>query len=128
MSVRCQHVRGRDLGGPGEKVDCGQMHAYRTPHSPSMRSGRTLDDQVRPEDTHGRDTNTSLCGTVGGTEAGEDDGGRAAHRSEERLLFNVSFHNRCHVRIPFFSRPPRVSFSYACADRLLMPSCRNHGA
>lgn len=54
-------------------------------HVHGLRSRRTLDDQVRPEDTHGRDTDTSLCGTVGGTEAGEDDGGRAAHRSEERL-------------------------------------------
>ena len=47
---------------------------------------RTLDDQVRPEDTHGGNTNTGLCGTVGGTEAGEDDGGHASHRSKERLL------------------------------------------
>ena len=49
-------------------------------------SRRTLDDQVGPEHTHGRDTDTSLSGTVGSTEAGEDDGGSAAHRSEERLL------------------------------------------
>ena len=35
---------------------------------------RTLDDQVRAEDTHGADTDTSLGSTVGGTEAGEDDG------------------------------------------------------
>lgn len=53
-------------------------------------NGRTLDDQVGPEDTHSRDTNTGLSGTVGGTEAGEDDGGRAAHRSKERLLWYVS--------------------------------------
>jgi hypothetical protein len=53
----------------------------------------TLDDQVGPEHTHGRDTNTSLSGTVGSTEAGEDDGGSAAHRSEKRLLWHVS---KCH--------------------------------
>lgn len=47
---------------------------------------RTLDDQVGPEDTHGGNTDTSLSGTVGSAEAGEDDGGSAAHRSEERLL------------------------------------------
>lgn len=47
--------------------------------------GHTLDDQVGPENTHGRDTNTGLGGTVGGAEAGEDDGGRAAHRTEEGL-------------------------------------------
>ena len=35
---------------------------------------RTLDDQVRTEDTHGADTDTSLGGTVGGAETGEDDG------------------------------------------------------
>jgi hypothetical protein len=51
---------------------------------------RTLDDQVGPEHTHGRDTDTSLSGTVGSTEAGEDDGGSATHRSEERLLWLVS--------------------------------------
>ncbi len=46
---------------------------------------RTLDDQVRPENTHGGDAYTGLGGTVCGTEAGEDDGGHAAHRSKERL-------------------------------------------
>ena len=46
---------------------------------------RTLDDQVRAEDTHGRDTNTSLGGTVGSTKAGEDNGGGAAHGTEEGL-------------------------------------------
>ena len=45
----------------------------------------TLDDQVRAEDTHGRDTNTSLGGTVGSTKAGEDNGGGAAHGTEEGL-------------------------------------------
>jgi hypothetical protein len=35
---------------------------------------RTLDDQVRAEDTHGADTDTSLGSTVGGAEAGKDDG------------------------------------------------------
>jgi hypothetical protein len=35
---------------------------------------RTLDDQVRAEDTHGGNTNTGLGGAVGGTEAREDDG------------------------------------------------------
>lgn len=46
---------------------------------------RTLDDEVRAEDTHGRNTDTSLSSSVGSAEAGEDDGGGAAHRSEERL-------------------------------------------
>jgi hypothetical protein len=35
---------------------------------------RTLDDQVRAEHTHGRDTNSRLGSAVGGTKAGEDDG------------------------------------------------------
>jgi hypothetical protein len=51
---------------------------------------RTLDDEIRSQDTHGGDTDASLCGAVGGAEAGEDDGAGAAHRSEERLLFLVS--------------------------------------
>lgn len=46
---------------------------------------RTLDDQVRAEDTHSRDTDTGLCGTVGGTQAGEDNGDGATHGSEEGL-------------------------------------------
>jgi hypothetical protein len=47
---------------------------------------RTLDDQVRAEDTHGRHANTGLGGSVGGTETREDDGGCAAHRAEEGLF------------------------------------------
>jgi hypothetical protein len=50
----------------------------------------TLDDQVRAEDTHGRDTNTSLGGTVGSTKAGEDNGGGAAHGTKEGLYIYVS--------------------------------------
>ena len=34
---------------------------------------RTLDDQVRAEDTHGGDTNTGFGSSVGGAEAGEND-------------------------------------------------------
>jgi hypothetical protein len=50
---------------------------------------RTLDNQVRAEDTHGGNTNTGLGSAVGGTETREDDGGRAAHRAEEGLR-NIS--------------------------------------
>lgn len=46
---------------------------------------RTLDDQVRTEDSHAAHTDTGLSGTIGGTEAGEDDSGRAAQRTEEGL-------------------------------------------
>lgn len=45
----------------------------------------TLDDQVRTQDTHGSDTNTGLGRAVRGTQAGEHDGGRAAHGAEEGL-------------------------------------------
>jgi hypothetical protein len=60
----------------------------------------TLDDQVRAKDTHGRDTNTSLGGTVGSTKAGEDNGGGAAHGTEEglqirELLFIVDRRRHC---------------------------------
>lgn len=46
---------------------------------------RTLDDQVGAKDTHGRDTNTSLGGSVGGAKACEYNGGCASHRAEEGL-------------------------------------------
>lgn len=51
---------------------------------------RTLHNQVRPEDTHGRNTDARLGGTVGSAEAGEDDGGHAPHRAEEGLTYHVS--------------------------------------
>jgi len=50
-----------------------------------MCRGRTLDDQVRPEDTHGGDADTRLGSAIRGAEAGEDNGCCAAHRSEEGL-------------------------------------------
>lgn len=53
------------------------------------RAKRTLDDEIRPEDTHGSDTNTGLGGSVGGAEAGEDDGCGAAHGAEEGLKREV---------------------------------------
>ena len=46
---------------------------------------RTLDDEVRSEDTHGRDTDTGLGSTIRGAEAGEDDGRCATHGTEEGL-------------------------------------------
>lgn len=49
------------------------------------RIQRTLDDQVRAEDTHAANTNTSLGSAIGGAKAGEDDGGRAAQRTKEGL-------------------------------------------
>lgn len=48
-------------------------------------SQRTLDNQIRTEDTHGGDTDTCLGGSVGGTETCKDDGRCAAHRTEEGL-------------------------------------------
>jgi hypothetical protein len=38
----------------------------------------TLHHQIRPEDRHGRDTDTRLGGTVSGSDTGEGDGGAAA--------------------------------------------------
>lgn len=38
----------------------------------------TLDQEIGSEDTHGRDTDTRLGGTVRGAEAGEDDGSSAS--------------------------------------------------
>lgn len=51
-----------------------------------MEDRRTLDDQIRAQDTHCRDTNTCLGGSIGGTETRKDDGRRAAHRTEEGLF------------------------------------------
>ena len=65
---------------------------------------RTLDDEIRSQDTHGGDTDASLCGAVGGAEAGEDDGAGAAHRSEERLLSLVSITVFPHACQPSFFR------------------------
>ena len=53
-------------------------------------SGRTLDDEIWSEHSHGGDAYAGFGGAVGGAEAGEDDGAGAAHRSEERLLCIVS--------------------------------------
>lgn len=46
---------------------------------------RTLDDEIRTEDTHGGNTNTRLGSAVGGTQAGEDNGAGAAHGTKEGL-------------------------------------------
>jgi hypothetical protein len=54
------------------------IHTLMTPSSiaqnSSQRVRRTLDDQVRAEDTHGTDSHTGLRGAVSGSEASEDDG------------------------------------------------------
>lgn len=46
---------------------------------------RTLDDEIRAQDTHGGDTDTRLGRAVGSAQAGEDDGRGAAHGTEEGL-------------------------------------------
>jgi hypothetical protein len=46
---------------------------------------RTLDDQVRAEDTHGADADAGFGSAVCSSKACKDDGGRAAHGPEERL-------------------------------------------
>lgn len=55
----------------------------------ALRESRTLHDQIGTENTHGGDTNTRLGGTVGGTQAGENNGAGAAHSTEEGL-YHVS--------------------------------------
>jgi len=54
-----------------------------------------LDDQVRSEDTHGADTDTRFRGAIGSTEAGEDDGRRAAHSPEERGIDGAEIRGHC---------------------------------
>lgn len=48
---------------------------------------RTLDDEVRAENTHGGNTNTRLGGTVRGTQAGEDNSTGATHGAKEGLQY-----------------------------------------
>jgi len=55
-----------DQDGDDETVD--------TDNTSHDDGDNVLDDQVRAEDTHGADTDTSLGSTVGGAEAGKDDG------------------------------------------------------
>jgi len=62
----------------------------------NVQSVHTLDNQIRAEDTHGRNTDTGLCGTVSSTETGEDDGGCAPHGTEEGLRSKVS---RAHPKV-----------------------------
>lgn len=50
-----------------------------------MKLPRTLDDQVRSEDGHSTDTDTSLGSSIGSSEAGEDDGRGAAKGTEKGL-------------------------------------------
>ena len=50
------------------------------------RGGRTLDDEIRSENTHGSNTDTRLGSSVRGAKAGEDDGCSAAHGAEEGLI------------------------------------------
>ena len=56
-----------------------------------MDKRHTLHDEIRAENTHGRDTDTGLGGTVGGTQAREDNGAGAAHGTEEGLLLKLAF-------------------------------------
>jgi len=42
-----------------------------------------LDDKVGSQDAHSRDTNAGLCSSICSTKACEDDGGGAAHGTEE---------------------------------------------
>lgn len=45
----------------------------------------TLDNKIRSKNTHGGDANTRLGSSIGGAKASEDNGGRAAHGTEEGL-------------------------------------------
>ncbi len=59
----------------------------------------TLDDKIRPENTHGGDTNTGLGCAVRSTEAGEDDGSGAPHGTKEGLLSCMSVYREGWIRI-----------------------------
>lgn len=65
MSVR------RVSGKLEDKSSCRQRRAERCA---KQEGQRTLDNQVRAEDTHGGNTNAGLGSAVGGTETRKDDG------------------------------------------------------
>ena len=48
-------------------------------------------DEIRSHNTHGRNTDTSLGCSVGGTEVGKDDSGSDAHEPEEGRAGNALF-------------------------------------
>jgi hypothetical protein len=50
-----------------------------------------LHDEVRSENTHGSDTDTGLCGTVSGTQTGEDNGTGATHSTKEGRVDRAVF-------------------------------------
>ncbi len=50
----------------------------------------TLDDKIRSKNTHSRDTDSRLCGSIRGAKAGEDNGRCAAHGTEEGLSSSSS--------------------------------------
>ena len=50
-----------------------------------VEGGFTFDYKVRAQNTHGRNADAGLGCAIGGSKAGEDDSGRAAHGAEEGL-------------------------------------------
>jgi hypothetical protein len=71
----------------GDNVYCCQRRLSRT----SGNRRRTLHDEVRSENTHGSDTDTGLCGTVSGTQTGEDNGTGATHSTKEGRVDRAVF-------------------------------------
>lgn len=55
-----------------------------------QRIRHTLNDQVGSQDGHAADTDTSLSGSIGSTEASEDDSRGAAQGAEEGLFSQSS--------------------------------------
>jgi len=75
----------RKLARGSQFAACRSPCAKNPPNGSRPHHVLTLDNQIWSKDTHGGDTNTGLGGTVGSTEAGEDNGGGATHRTEEWL-------------------------------------------
>ena len=66
---------GRDQDSNDETVD--------TDHTSHNARNDGLHHQLRASNSHGAHTDTSLSGSVGGTEASEDEGAGGAHEAEE---------------------------------------------
>ena len=56
-----------------------------------IQISHTLDNQVGTKDSHAANSDTGLSGTIGSSEAGEDDGGRAAQRTKEGLEMKYQY-------------------------------------
>jgi hypothetical protein len=66
--------------------DDGDDHTIDTENTGHDDWHNRLHDQLWLENTHGTDSDSSLCTSVGGTEVGKDEGGGDSDESEEVVV------------------------------------------